>query len=70
MSLAAVSLYSHDLLESIWMTYHYVKSVMSVVGMAPHYPFPGALDRYFVIEKPGLDTTFLGGVAEDVPDEE
>ena len=38
--------------------------------MAPHHPFPGALDRYFVIEKLGLDTTFLGGVAEDVPDEE
>jgi hypothetical protein len=86
MSLAVVSLYSHphkDLLEASYHTLlscsylgdvslHVinVKSVMSVVGMAPHHPFPGALDRYFVIEKPGLDITVLAGVAEAVPDEE
>lgn len=86
MNLAVVSLYSqphNDLLESSYHTLlscSYmgdnslrvinVKSVMSVVGMAPHYPFPGALDQYFVVEKPGLDITVLGGVAESVPDEE
>jgi hypothetical protein len=47
------------------------KSIMSVVAMVPHPPFPGALDRYFVVEKPGLDITVPGGVAEFkfVPDE-
>jgi hypothetical protein len=86
MSLAIVSLYSlphKDLLESSYHTLlscSYlgdtslcvinVKSIMSVVAMAPHQPFPGTLDRYFVVEKPGLDITVLGGVAEVVPEEE
>jgi hypothetical protein len=86
MTLAIVSLYSrphNDLLENSYHTLlscSYmgdtslcvidVKSVMSVVGMVPHQPFPGALDRYFVVEKPGLDITVLGGTAEVVPDEE
>ena len=35
-----------------------------------HLPFPGdTSERYFVVEKPGLDVASLGGVAEDVPDE-
>ena len=87
MTLAMVSLYSrpdNDLLESSYHTLLLcsymgdislcvidVKSVMSVVGMAPHQPFPGALpvDRYFVVEKRGLDLTILGGIAEPVSDE-
>jgi hypothetical protein len=48
-----------------------VKSIMSVVGMVPHLPFPGeTLTRYFVVEKPGLDVAVLGGVEEVVADEE
>jgi hypothetical protein len=50
-----------------------VKSILSVVAMVPHrphLPFPGdTSERYFVVEKPGLDVASLGGVAEDVPDE-
>jgi len=38
--------------------------------MLPHLPFPGETsERYFVVEKPGLDVASLGGVVEDVPDE-
>jgi hypothetical protein len=48
-----------------------VKSILSVVAMVPHLPFPGdTSERYFVVEKPGLDVASLGGVVEDVPDEE
>jgi len=85
MTLAVVSLYSHlnkDLLESSYHTLlscsytgdtalHVIdiKSVMSVVAMVPHHPFPGqTLEQYFIVEKPGLDMTVLGGVAEVAPD--
>ena len=48
-----------------------IKSIMSVVAMVPHNPFPGdSLDRFFVVEKPGLDVACLGGVVEVAPDEE
>ena len=46
-----------------------MKSILSVVAMVHHLPFPGdTSERYFVVEKPGLDVASLGGVAEDVPD--
>jgi hypothetical protein len=48
-----------------------IKSIMSVIAMVPHHPFPGdSSDRYFVVEKPGLDVAWLGGVEEVVPEEE
>ena len=41
------------------------KSIKNVVVMVPHHPFPGdTLERYFVVEKPGLDIACLGGVVE------
>ena len=47
-----------------------VKSILGVVAMVPHFPFSAdTSERYFVVEKPGLDVASLGGVAEDVPDE-
>ena len=47
-----------------------MKSILSVVAMVHHLPFPGDnSERCFVVEKPGLDVASLGGVAEDVPDE-
>jgi hypothetical protein len=83
--LAMVALYSpphQDLLE---LSYHTllsctyegsrkvidVKSIISVVAMVPHTPFPGdASKQYFVVEKPGLDVARLGGSSEIVLDEE
>jgi hypothetical protein len=48
-----------------------IKSIMSVVAMVPHHPFlEDPLDRYFVVEKPGLDVACLGGIVEVAPDEE
>jgi hypothetical protein len=32
------------------------KSITAVVAMVPHQPFPGE-ERFFLVEKPGLDTT-------------
>lgn len=45
-----------------------VKSITAVIAMVPHAPF--GVERYFVVEKPGLDVTTLGGAGEDdIPDE-
>ena len=46
-----------------------VQSICAVVAMVPHHPFPEEL-RYFVVEKPGLDVTSLGGVTEATATEE
>jgi len=48
-----------------------VKMIHSVIALVPHRPFGPNLDqRYFVIEKPGLELAELGGHREDVPDDE
>lgn len=48
-----------------------VKSIASVVAMVPHRPFPeDAIERVFIVEKPGLDVAWLGGNAEEVLDDE
>ena len=47
------------------------KSISAVVVMVPHRPFPeDSSERFFVVEKPGLDISFLGGVTESAPEEE
>jgi hypothetical protein len=48
-------------------------SIMAVVAMVPHQPFPedsSPVERFFVVEKPGLDVSSLGGVTESAPEEE
>ena len=48
-----------------------VKHISSVIAMVPHKPFDGdSIQRYFVVEKPGLEVACLGGVEEQVPDSE
>ena len=48
-----------------------VESVKAVVAMVPHQPFQGdTVERYFVVEKPGLDVAVLAGTMEDIEDEE
>lgn len=47
-----------------------VKSIKAVVAMVPHQPFSDSPERYFLVEKPGLDIAFLSGNVEDVPVEE
>jgi hypothetical protein len=49
------------------------KSISAVVAMVPHRPFPedsNPAECFFVVEKPGLDISFLGGVTESAPEEE
>ena len=49
-----------------------VKTIQSVVAMIPHQPrIPGERrkDRFFVVEKPGLDVADLGGYEEAVAEE-
>jgi hypothetical protein len=42
-----------------------VKSISAVVAMVPHQPFPGE-ERLFLVEKPGLGTTTIGGNNEEM----
>lgn len=44
-----------------------VKSISAVVAMVPHQPFPGE-GRFFLVEKPGLDSTTIGGMDEEMMD--
>ena len=41
-----------------------VKAIVGVVAMVPHTPFPGEAERYFVVEKPGIDMACLRGESE------
>jgi len=48
-----------------------MKNINSVIAMVPHKPFNGgSIQQYFVVEKPGLEVACLGGVEEQVPDNE
>ena len=50
-----------------------VKSIAAVVAMVPHQPFSensSPDERFFVVEKPGLDVSSLGGDTETAPEEE
>ena len=44
-----------------------VKSISAVVTMVPHQPFPGE-EHLSLVEKPGLDTTTIGGKDEEIMD--
>jgi hypothetical protein len=49
------------------------KSITAVIAMVPHQPFPedsSPVEHFFVVEKPGLDVSSLGGVTESAPEEE
>lgn len=44
-----------------------VKQITAVIAMVPHQPFGAdSPQRYFVIEKPGLEVARLGGAEERV----
>lgn len=45
-----------------------VKSIHAVVAMVPHQV--NNEERFFVVEKPGLDVADLGGYEEEVQEEE
>jgi hypothetical protein len=47
-----------------------VKHISAVVAMVPHQPFPGEdqEEHFFLVEKPGLDCTYIGGIDEQTMD--
>lgn len=47
-----------------------VKHISAVVAMVPHRPFSGeeGEGRFFLVEKPGLDTSHIGGIVEQAMD--
>jgi hypothetical protein len=49
-----------------------IKSIQSVVAMIPHRPTIGgqSCDRFFLVEKPGLDIALMGGIEDEMQEEE
>jgi hypothetical protein len=50
-----------------------VKSIQAVVSMIPHTPSISRnipTERFFLVEKPGLDVAIIAGVEEHTPDDE
>ena len=50
-----------------------VKTIQSVVAMIPHHPTIGGRslpNRFFLVEKPGLDVALMGGIEDDIPGED
>lgn len=47
-----------------------VRMIEAVIAMVPHFPYGNHIQKYFVVEKPGLAVACLGGVTEDVSDDE
>ena len=50
-----------------------VKTIQSIVAMIPHKPeIPGLplSERFFLVEKPGLDVAMMAGIEDDVPGDE
>lgn len=58
------TLWSCTRLESVMVID--VKHISAVVAMVPHQPFPGeeGESRFFLVEKPGLDSSYIGGIDE------
>ena len=44
-----------------------VKSISAIIAMVPHQPFPG-VEHLFLVEKPGLDSTTIRGIDEEMMD--
>ena len=50
-----------------------VKTIQSVVAMIPHRPEILGLslsERFFLVEKLGLDVAIMAGIKEDIPEDE
>jgi hypothetical protein len=49
-----------------------VKHISSVVAIIPHpkYHGPRYENRFFVVEKPGLEVAVMGGVVEDLAEDD
>jgi hypothetical protein len=50
-----------------------VKTIHAVVAMIPHRPVIGGWqmgERFFLVEKPGLDVVVMSGVLEHMPEDE
>ena len=78
--LAFISCYSqpHEgLLQASWSTLWSctwgvtkvidVKSISAIITMVPHHPFPG-VECLLSVEKPGLDSTTIRGIDEEMMD--
>jgi hypothetical protein len=56
------------------LTFINAKTIQAVVAMIPHRPIISGVqtdsDRFFLVEKPGLDVAIMAGFEEDVPGDE
>jgi len=47
-----------------------INTIQSVVAMIPHRPAQTDSDRFFLVEKPGLDVATMSGFEEEFPSDE
>ena len=73
LSLSAGTLWSCEYQGDAALKFINVKTIQSVVAMIPHRPEIQGVplsERFFLVEKPGLDVAMMVGVEEDVPGDE
>jgi len=73
LSISANTLWSSEYQGDGALKFIDVKTIQSVVAMIPHKPeIPGLppSERFFLVEKPGLDVAMMAGIEDDVPGDE
>jgi len=73
LSISANTLWSSEYQGNGALKFIDVKTIQSVVTMIPHKPEILGLppsERFFLVEKPGLDVTMMGGIEDDMPGDE
>lgn len=67
------TLWSCEYQDDLGLKFIDVKTIQAVVAMIPHRPVIEGCppsERFFLVEKPGLDVAVMAGAEEDMPGEE
>jgi len=73
LSISANTLWSSEYQGNGALKFIDIKTIQSVVVMIPHKPEILGLppsERFFLVEKPGLDVAMMAGIEDDVPGDE
>lgn len=73
LSISVNMLWSCEYLGDTALAFINVKTIQSVVSMIPHTPnIQGSVsgERFFLVEKPGLDVALVAGIEEDICEDE
>ena len=73
LSLSVNTLWSCEYQDDLALKFIDIKTIQAVVAMIPHrLAIEGCppSERFFLVEKPGLDVAVMAGTGEDMPGEE